>query len=234
MKRILLAAVAAIISSSAFAADLPTKAPPVVSYQYPSKKCGLYYGIDTKGTVGTVANAAVGTTATGGAIGLTVGWTCPVGAGYWYIDGDFDFANFNGSSNGFAVTGPAIFEQRFGFGVPVDMLVAAIPGLASLQNAVPSLSKLPDGVSLASHNWGIFASISEEDIGIKYGLQANRAWMASGNIGISDKARLSNGIVMEPYAEYMLPSTQQCFGQAIAGGCIKELTRVRAGLKFLF
>lgn len=236
MRTMLLASLAALAIAAplARAADVPTKAPPALSYNYPTTKCGLYYGIDTKGSTGTVSNAAVGTQMVQGAIGLNVGYTCPMGAGYWYVDADFDFANLNGSQNGLSLSGPAVFEQRVGFGVPIDMVIAAIPGLQSLQNALPSLQKLPNGVSVVTSNPNIYVSSTFDDVSARFGLQSNRAWLWAANFGIANKVRLSNGVVMEPYAEYMLPNTQTCLGLSIVGGCITEKNRLRAGVKLEF
>lgn len=230
MKLNILAALA-LLASPAFAADLPVKAPPL-SYQYPSTKCGYYYGVNTMGSTAAVENAAVGTQTVSGAIGLTLGYTCPAGAGYWFVDGMFDFANLNGSANGFALSGPAQFEQRFGFGAPVPLLLSLVPGLASLQNAVPSLIPLPSGTSVVTSNPYLFASIHEDDTGVSLGLAANKAWLVSAGIGIGNKVRLSNGVVFDPFAEYVLPSSEMCVG--LVGGCVKRGAGVRFGAALEF
>lgn len=230
MKLNILAALA-LLASPAFAADLPVKAPPL-SYQYPSTKCGIYYGVNTMGSTAAVENAAVGTQTVSGAIGLTLGYTCPAGAGYWFVDGMFDFANLNGSANGFALSGPAQFEQRFGFGAPVPLLLSLVPGLASLQNAVPSLIPLPSGTSVVTSNPYLFASIHEDDTGVSLGLAANKAWLVSAGIGIGNKVRLSNGVVFDPFAEYVLPSSEMCVG--LVGGCVKRGAGVRFGAALEF
>lgn len=230
MKLNILAALA-LLASPAFAADLPVKAPPL-SYQYPSTKCGIYYGVNTMGSTAAVENAAVGTQTVSGAIGLTLGYTCPAGAGYWFVDGMFDFANLNGSANGFALSGPAQFEQRFGFGAPVPLLLSLVPGLASLQNAVPSLIPLPSGTSVVTSNPYLFASIHEDDTGVSLGLAANKAWLVSVGLGIGNKVRLSNGVVFDPFAEYVLPSSEMCVG--LVGGCVKRGAGVRFGAALEF
>jgi|ERR1700726_2121212 len=231
MKKFLLAAMAALISLPALAADLPVKAPSL-SYQYPSTKCGMYYGVNTMGSSAAVENAAIGTQTVQGAIGLTLGYTCPAGAGYWFVDGMFDFANLNGSANGFALSGPAQFEQRFGFGAPIPLILGLIPGLGSLQNAVPSLIPLPPGTAVVTSNPYLYASIHEDDIGVAVGLAANRTYLISAGIGIGNKTRLSNGVVFDPFAEYVLPSSEMCVG--LAGGCVKRGAGVRFGAALEF
>lgn len=234
MKKILLAMAAFALGTAAQAADLPaaiTKAPQGYA-SYPTTKCGLYYGVNTMGSTAAVENTAIGTQTVQGAIGLTLGYTCPVGQGYWFVDGMFDFANLNGSRNGLDLSGPAQFEQRFGFGAPIPILLSLVPGLASLQNAVPSLIPLPTGVTVVTSNPYLFGSIHEDDTGVSLGFAANRAYLISAGIGIGNKIRWSNGIVFDPFAEYVLPSSGMCIG--LAGGCVKRGPGVRVGAALEF
>jgi hypothetical protein len=232
LKKFLLASVAVLIATAAFAADnLPTKAP--LGYaEYPTTKCGMYFGVNTMGEAGAVQNAAVGTQTIQGAIGLTLGYTCPIGHGYWFVDGMFDFANLNGSTNGLSLTGPAMFEQRFGFGAPVPFLLNLIPGLASLQNAVPSLIPLPTNVVVVTSSPYLFGSLHEDDVGVSNGFASNSQYLISAGFGIGTKTRLSNGVVFDPFAEYILPSSQMCVG--LAGGCVKKGSAVRIGAALEF
>lgn len=238
MKKFLVVILALLMPSVAFAADVNgttaiNKA--LTGYsQYPTTKCGLYYGVNTMGETSAVESAAVGTQFVQGAIGLTLGYTCPMGAsgGYWFVDGMFDFANLNGSSNGLALTGPAMFEQRFGFGAPVPLLLSFIPGLSSLQNSVPSLIPLPTGVSVVTSFPYLFGSVHEDDVGVSNGVGSNKQYLISAGVGIGNKIRLSNGVVFDPFAEYILPSSQMCIG--IAGGCVQRGAAVRVGAALEF
>ena len=234
MKSKFLLLAAALFSTGTMAADLPaqiTKSPQGYA-SYPTTKCGMYYGVNTMGSTAAVENAAIGTQTVQGAIGLTLGYTCPVGQGYWFVDGMFDFANLNGSQNGLNLSGPAQFEQRFGFGAPVPILISLIPGLASLQNAVPSLIPLPTGVTVVTANPYLFGSLHEDDTGVSLGLAANKSYLISTGIGIGNKIRWSNGIVFDPFAEYVLPSSEMCIG--LAGGCVKRGPGVRVGAALEF
>ena len=234
MKKLFLAlAVVLGAITSAAAADLTTKAS-ALSYNYPTTKCGLYYGVNSIGSTGSVAGATVGTQQVTGAIGLTLGYTCPMGAGFWFVDGAFDFANVNGNSNGLAVSGPALFEQRFGFGAPVNLIMSAIPGLSSLQNAVPSLIPLPAGTTVVTSNPYVFGSLSEQDVGVTFGFAQNKQWLIAPGIGIGTKVRLSNGVVFDPFAEYVLNSNALCFGPLGGNTCVKQNTQVRAGFHLEF
>jgi hypothetical protein len=233
MKKFLLAAVAALISLPALAADLPTKAPQTGFATYPVS-CGMYYGVNTMGETSADNNAAVGTQFVQGAIGLTLGYTCPMGAsgGYWFADGMFDFANLNGASNGLALSGPAQFEQRFGVGAPVSLLLNLVPGLSTLTNAVPSLIPLPAGVAVVTSFPYLFAGLHEDDVGVSNGFANNKQYLISAGIGIGNKTRWSNGVVFDPFAEYILPSTQMCIG--IVSNCIQRGAAVRVGAALEF
>lgn len=238
ISKFILAASLSLLSVSAFAADISgttaiNKA--LTGYsQYPTTKCGMYYGVNTMGQTSAVENSAVGTQFVQGAIGLTLGYTCPMGSsgGYWFADGMFDFANLNGSSNGLALSGPAMFEQRFGVGAPVPLLLSLIPGLSSLQNSVPSLIPLPSGVNVVTSFPYLFGSLHEDDVGVSNGFTSNKQYLISAGVGIGNKIRLSNGVVFDPFAEYILPTTQMCVG--IAGGCTQRGAAVRVGAALEF
>lgn len=230
-----LAAASALFSTMALAADnLPTKAAPA-TYAYPTTKCGLYFGVNTVGATAAVENAAVGTQSVQGAIGGIVGYACPAGGsgGYWFADALGDFANLNGSGNGLSLSGPAKFEERFGFGAPVDMIVSLVPGLSSLQNAVPSLIPLPTGVAVVTSNPYLFASFHQDDIGVFDGLGSNKQYLLSAGIGLGNKTRLTNGVVFDPFVEYILPSSQMCVGAA-GNGCYKKGPGVQVGAAIEF
>lgn len=209
----------------ASAADLPTKAAPAGFQAYPSQHCGMYYGVGTFGSTGSVENAAVGTQMTQAALGAVVGYTCPVGAGYWFVDGIGAFSNFNGSTNGFSLNGPASFKERFGVGAPVNLIISQIPGLSSLQNALPSLLPLPAGVTVVTSNPYIFASFDQDDVGTNFivngaSVGSNREWLLSAGFGIGNKIRLTNGVVFDPFVEYSIPSSKVCVGIVAGPGTL--------------
>lgn len=224
------------IAPAARAGDInaPALKAPALSYNYPTTKCGMYYGVNTMGSTGAVENAAVGTQATMAGIGLDLGYTCPVGAGYWFADGSVDFANFNGSSNGFSISGPVMFEERFGFGAPINLIMGLIPGLSALQSAMPSLIPLPSNVTVNTSSPYVFGGFHQDDVGVANGFAANREFLLSGGIGIGNKIRLSNGVVFDPSVEYILPSSAVCLGPLGGNLCYHQSSqfRVRASLDF--
>lgn len=234
MKSLLGIVAAALMGTSALAADLPVKAVPQTGFATYPVGCGMYYGVNTMGETAAVNNAAVGTQFVQGGVGLTLGYTCPVGAsgGYWFADGMFDFANLNGSANGLALSGPSMFEQRFGFGAPVSMIISLVPGLSSLQSALPSLIPLPSGVTVNTSFPYLFGSVHEDDVGVSNGFTSNKQYLISAGFGLGTKTRLSNGVVFDPFVEYILPSTQMCIG--ITGQCTQRGSAVRVGAALEF
>lgn len=234
---ILALGVSLFLPSDARASDVsgPAAINKAISYQYPTTKCGMYYGVNSIGSTGAVGGAPVGTQQVQGNIGLTVGYTCPAGAGFWFADGAFDFTNLNGKSNGLALGGgPAFFEQRFGFGAPIDLIMGAIPGLSSLQNAVPSLIPLPSGVTVNTSNPYLFASLSEQDVSGQFGFAMNKEWLFAPGLGIGNKVRLSNGVVFDPFAEYVFNTNSMCLGPLGGNNCVRLDTQVRAGFHLEF
>lgn len=208
-----------------------TKAAPL-TFNYPTRKCGMYYGVNTSLSTGTVASTTVGTQVAQGAVGLTVGYTCPMGAGYWFGDADGAFANLNGSSNGFNPTGPAQFSERFGFGAPVDLVLGLIPGLKQVQTQIPALLPLPADVNVVTSNPYIAGAFHQDDTGIGIGLQSNKQYLLSGGFQLGTKTLLSNGVMADLYAEYTLPSTEVCVG--VTAGCVKRGAMFRVGTKLLW
>jgi opacity protein-like surface antigen len=231
MKRFLLLTIAAamLFAGAAQAADVATKATPFTGFSAYPTKCGLYYGLGTMGSSGSVSSPVVGTQVVQGAIGLNVGYTCPVGAsgGYWFADGFGAFANLNGTTNGFNPTGPAQFMERFGFGAPVTLLISLIPGLSSLQNAVPSLIPLPAGTNIVTTSPYIAGAFHQDDTGVSVGLASNKSYLFSGGFQVGTKTRISNGLVLDNFAEYTLPSTEVCVG--VLPGCVKRGSEIRLG-----
>src|SRR5882762_1361555 len=127
----LAAAIAALAMTPASAADMPTKAPVggFFSTSYPYQSSGLFFGLYTDGTGGSVAATVPGVgaaslTTTTAAIGGTIGWAfgqkgSPVS---YTIESDFGVTNFNGNNAGLSLQGPLVFEQRFTVFTPFSNL----------------------------------------------------------------------------------------------------------------
>src|SRR6266436_4702016 len=104
--RAVAAAAAIMFTMPALAADLPAKAPAATfSGVYPFGASGLFAGIFTQGTGGSVSATVPGVgpaslTTTTAELGLTVGWAWGYkGAPVAYsLEGDFAVTNFNGNN----------------------------------------------------------------------------------------------------------------------------------------
>lgn len=195
---------------TAHAANL---APPVVKANplagYASGRCGIYAGLNTMGVAGAVVGGPPGASIIQGDIGVTLGYGCPIGTtpgSFWFVEGNFDFANINGNSSGLGLTGPAHFEQRVALGSPISTMLGAFPGNPFGGIAVPSLPILPAGVSAGASYPFLFVSLHEQDVGGQFGIAQNRQWLLSPGIGIGLETRLSNGVVVDTTAQWKLDS----------------------------
>ena len=216
--------------SNVRASDLNTKAlPSLISNGYPSLKCGMYYGLNTMGSTGSVNNAAVGTQIAQGDIGATLGYACPLsadGSSFVFADGFFDFSNLNGSTNGLALSGPATFMQRVGLGSPISTMLNFFPSLNF--PALPAIMPLPAGVTAGPSNPYMFAAIHEQAIGASVGLASGKEWLISPGIGVGMKTRLSNNVVFDTFAEWQMKSSSLCVGP-ISNGCTTVGNTARVG-----
>jgi opacity protein-like surface antigen len=233
MKKFLLTtAVSIALMVSAFAADLPIKAPQQVFGPYPVNGCGLYYGINSMGSANAIAGGPVGGQIVQGDIGLTLGYTCALSpnGSFWFVEGNFDWANLNGSQNGFSMTGPLHLQQRAAFGSPLNSLLSQIfPVTNSL--AVPPLPVLPNGITAGPGAAYAFVALDEQDISASFGLKSNRDWMISPGFGIGMLYRLSNNVVADVSVMYKMQTNAVCLGGA-GSTCPALGQGVQAGLAF--
>lgn len=189
----------------------------LLSDGYPSAKCGLYYGVNTMGSSNGVNGAGVGAQVVQGDIGLSFGYACPFGAAsFWFVEGLFDVANLNGTTNGIALGGPATFEQRVGIGSPLNALLGSIiPALGtSATSQLPALPGLPSGVSAGPGQPYFFAGLSERDISATVGLSQNREWLIQPGIGVGLLTPLSNKVTIDTFVEFDFASNSICVGPA--------------------
>ncbi len=231
-------AVAGLIAfgSDARAADVAKATPQsIFTAGYPSTKCGMYYGLNTMGSAGAVNGAPIGTQVIQGDIGATLGYGCPLnadGSAFWFAEGMFDFANINGNNNGLALSGPAVFEQRFAFGSPISSMLNLFPSLSF--PSLPSLPVLPAGVTAGPSYPYLFAAIHEQDISASVGLSQNRQWLISPGLGVGMLTRLSNNVVADVFAEWQLQSNHLCIGPAGSLGCASLGNAARVGFSLKY
>lgn len=229
MKKLFMAAAAALLSFQAMAADLPTKAPAFPS-AYPTTQCGIYYGLGTGGSAGAVNGAVVGTQIVQGQLDAILGYTCPLGAqGFWFVEGSIGINNVNGSANGLALSGPLVAIERVGAGSPINALFNPFGTNLSM----PSLPLLPSGVSQLSAQPYAFAGLVEQDISVQLGLAgANKQWLVAPLLGAGLLTRLSNGVVVDTWAGWQMNSQSFCPGGGTA--CAKLGNAGRVGVSFKF
>jgi opacity protein-like surface antigen len=230
MKKFLIAACAALLSTAAIAADLPVQAiNKALAGGYPTR-CGYYYGVGTGGSAGAVQGAVVGTQIVQGEIDALVGYTCPFsGSAFWFVEGSFGMNNVNGSVNGLALSGPVILQQRVGVGSPANALFNPFGSSLSL----PSLPALPAGVVASNANPYLFAGIVEQDIAAQLGFDAHsHQWLIAPEVGIGMLTRLSNGVVVDTWAGWQMNSQSFCPG--ITGACAKLGNTGRVGVAFKY
>jgi len=205
------AAIAVLMATPAAAADMPVKATGLSKYTTYPTGCGFFYGANTMGAAGNVSGGATGVNSLMGDIGVTLGYTCPIGtSSFWFVDGMFDLSRVTGGSDqvGLSIAGTATFEQRAAIGVSwatAAQFVSLFPGLGGI--AMPSVPTLPGGVTAGATNPYIFAAAHEQDVSAQLGAQTGHAWLLSWGAGAGALTRLSNGMVLDTWVEYQAASS---------------------------
>lgn len=203
--------------ASARASDVGAKRPAFGSLfnGYAAGQCGMYFGLNTMGSSSSVAGGTPGASINQGDIGVTVGYGCPINnmpGSFWFAEGNFDWANMNGSQSGFAMTGPLHFEQRVGLGSPISAMLNLFPSLSN-GLSVPAMPILPNGITAGPSYPFIFASLHEQDFSAQFtGLGSSREWLISPGVGIGLQSRLSNNVVAETAVQWVMQSSGLSIG----------------------
>lgn len=225
-KRAILALAIAASSSLALAADIPVKAPASfgLSAIYPYQSSGLFFGVFTEGSGGSVNATVPGVgasslTTTTGALGGTIGyaWGRKGSALAYSIEGDFAFTNFNGNNTGLALQGPLMFEQRFVVFAPWANLMAALPNfqLSGIfgNGTIPPFPALQPGVTASNLQMGIAVGVREKDVSTSFaGLAANKAYRIEPVIKLIAMEQLSNGTAVRAWVGVALADKGKLFG----------------------
>jgi hypothetical protein len=217
------------LAGAAQAADIATKAPassPFFSTTYPYQSTGIFFGIYTAGTGGSVAATVPGVgaaslTTTTAEIGGTVGWAWgQKGSNLAYtLEGDFGVTNFNGNQAGLSLQGPLSFEQRFTVFAPLSSIMSAIPNLPNIFGTVPPFTPLQPGVTASNIQSGIGFGVKEKDISTSFAgvVGANKVWRIEPAVRLVAMEQLSNGTALYAYAETAFPDKGRVFGPAGTG-----------------
>jgi hypothetical protein len=214
---------------------MPTKAPKL-SFAYPAAN-GIYFGIGTMGGGGNV-NVSVPGVNTNSLVTNQIGvagiagyaWNVPNSQMFAAVEGWFGWNNFNGSAQGFSLTGPASFTQRVMFGAPLSDVAALFP---TLNLAIPPFPPLPNGQVASNIKPYLFASMSEDDITIDvFGAGSNKDWRFAPGVGIGALGQLTSGSVVDVFVMAKFPQRGVCVGTGLPGGqaCGSESTNILGGL----
>lgn len=218
--KILLGLAAALIATAASAADLPVKAPALISTAYPYQSSGLFFGIYTEGGGGSVSATVPGVGAaslstTDAGFGGTIGyaWGSKTSTLAYSVEADFGFTNFNGNNAGFALQGPLSFEQRFVVFTPFANLMSMLPNFPNLFGTIPPFPLLPTGVTASNLQTGLAFGVKEKDISTSFaGLSSNKEWRVEPVIKLIMMEQLSNGTAVRAWAGVAMPDKGKIIG----------------------
>jgi hypothetical protein len=242
MRMMTYAAIAAVsFTVSAHAADnLPTKAPAAAASffnPYPYGTSGFFVGLFTEGGAGSVSGSVAGAnsaslTSTQAGAGLTIGYAwgragSPVA---YSLEGDFGWTNFNGSTAGLTLSGPAAFEQRFVVFTPLASVLNMLPLLNTALGTVPPFPALTGNLTASNLQVGLMAGIDENDISVNFpGLASNSEWAVAPMIGLVSMEQLSNGAAVRSWVKNVFAERGVCAGP-IANACASRGDTVKVGI----
>lgn len=231
--------------SPSFAADMPPPPKPRILETYQGS--GWYYGLHTfaeNQKITTPDGAAVGGNfAVGAAVGMSLGYMWGANGISWQaLEVMASYKNVDG---GAPVAGDPLkvdskwsFTQRFKFGGPTGVLLAALPNMGTV---FPTLPAAPAGGVGTTHPY-LFGAVHEDDVSESIGVPIGRAWRLKGGFGVGLMQQLGraqnnpNGatVVADVWAEYIPPSSTVTFG--IPANFIKTNTgrETRFGLSVLY
>lgn len=212
--RKLLPFLALVVPVSAFAADMPVKAPPMpVVSAYPYTTAGAYWGLTTFASDTTFNVNAPGSnvgevSAIGGSIGVLLGYSMPIrgGANFLRFEASAAAQNLNGTSSQTAgllsMKGPWRIEGIAEIGMPCANIVAYLP--ANLGNLIPTLPAIPSGLTATNCHAYAGAGAAGEDISatlVPAGAQGSE-WSAAAVGKIGQIWQLANGYAVDTWIEY--------------------------------
>ncbi len=227
---------AALCSTSAFAADIPVKAVPKLSIAYPTNQ-GFYFGIGTMGGGGSVgltssipgvnSNSVITNDISVSGI-LGYAWNVPGSQLFVAAEGWFGWTNFNGSAPGFSFTGPATFTQRVMIGAPLSDIAALFP---TWNLTIPPFPVLPNGQAATNIKPYVAGHFVEEDATIDIlGVGSNKDWRFKPGISIGMLGQLTSGSVVDVAFVTEFPQKGICTGIGTIHGqaCGSESTQYKA------
>lgn len=220
MRNLIGTAVALVLATPSFAADMAVKAPPV-SNVYPTAKCGAYYGVVAQGSSGVVNGAPAGTVQIGGDVGGLVGWACPTASIPWFVEFDAMFQNLNAGNAGFALTGPAHLEIEAAIETPLVALFGQYLNIG--QGSIPApITWLPTGYTVNGAPTSYIGVVTvADDISASSGVTSAHEWLWTPiglRTGLLFNLSSPTGIKMvgDAFAGLDFQSNSMNFGSALA------------------
>jgi hypothetical protein len=216
-KRVLGILAAGLLGSTAYAADLPVKAPPLpAATAYPYQTAGLYWGVTAYAAQTSLNVNAPGAdsgdvVAVGGSVGLLGGYSMPLSGGAAFGAFEVSAATQNIGASGaqsagiLSFKGPWRVEAIAKYGVPCANLTSMLPNLGSI---LPTLPALPAGLVATNCHAYIGGGAAGEDISATLNLNTGGSvgsgseWSLSGVIKTGQIWQLSSGAAVETWIEY--------------------------------
>lgn len=221
--RNLMIAAASLFATSSMAADLPVKATPASTFfssTYPYMSSGMFFGVYTGGTVGSVTASVPGipanslttsTAAFGGTLGYA--WGSKTSTVSYTLEQDIGVTNFNGNNQGLSVQGPLELETRVTVFTPFSNLQSLLPNFPNLFGTVPPFSPVAPGVTQCCLQVGFAGGVKFKDISSAYlGVASNKIWRIEPVIRAVAMEQLSNGTALYAYAEAAFPTDGKVVG----------------------
>ncbi len=242
MRRSMLTLTAALMSTTAMAADFPVKAR-VVAPGYPYLGSGFYFGIGTEGVVANATAAAPGAGtnlyAAGADLNAAIGYQGSIGGGSnWYAaELKLAYQNLGGSQLcgvGSVCTVASKFdvEERFLIGFPVAAVLALLPSWGSIFPALPA--QPPGVVTSASHPYlglGLHESPVVGTVAMPGATMSATAWQVQPAVIVGMKNQWTAGLVVDTWAEYSFANTSFSLG---GGAAANQGSTARVGLSFQY
>jgi hypothetical protein len=237
MKKLLLAALSALLATSVFAADLPVKVKPLPPAQFSNgyNGSGWYFGVWADGGAGSVNGTvpgvnANGLTSTTGSIGGLVGYNwAPAGSPVTYFgEVKLGYQNLNGNQVGLSFSGPLTGDVVLAVGAPLAQIMAFFPNFNL--PALPTF-QLPVGVTaVTSHGYiGFDGHFYDGSLG--FGLARNTEWVFQPGAKIGMLTQLSNNLVVDTGVGIFAGGNSVCLGPAL---CAQPGTTVIASVELKF
>lgn len=219
MRQLAIAFAAVLVATSAFAADMATKAP-IAPAGYPYAASGFYFGVGASAEAQSASTANTGIFAAGAGLDGIVGYQWQ--GGLQFIAAEFDATYTNLGASGFcgttltacSTTDQFKLEPLVKFGFPVTALTAILPNLSQF---FPALPQLPAGVTATNVFPYLYAGVPIEDVSASYGLATGREWTVRAEVGAGMLNQWQQGLAIDTRAGCSLGSAGFSFGPANIG-----------------